>query len=62
VARQSRAARRRHQRPVGRAWPARPITNVVLMGMGEPLANYDNVVAACASCSMTMPTVSRGGA
>ena len=23
-----------------------PITNVVLMGMGEPLANYDNVVAA----------------
>jgi 23S rRNA (adenine2503-C2)-methyltransferase len=24
----------------------RPITNVVLMGMGEPLANFDNVVAA----------------
>ena len=24
----------------------RPITNVVMMGMGEPLANYDNVVAA----------------
>jgi 23S rRNA (adenine2503-C2)-methyltransferase len=23
-----------------------PITNVVMMGMGEPLANYDNVVAA----------------
>jgi len=23
-----------------------PITNVVLMGMGEPLANYDNVVTA----------------
>ena len=23
-----------------------PITNVVLMGMGEPLANYDNVVSA----------------
>src|SRR5437016_7232621 len=23
-----------------------PITNVVLMGMGEPLANFDNVVAA----------------
>src|SRR6185436_563116 len=23
-----------------------PITNVVLMGMGEPLANYDQVVAA----------------
>jgi len=25
---------------------ARPITNVVMMGMGEPLANFDNVVAA----------------
>src|SRR5687768_8172830 len=25
-----------------------PITNVVMMGMGEPLANYDNVVAALA--------------
>ena len=25
-----------------------PITNVVLMGMGEPLANYDNVVTALA--------------
>jgi 23S rRNA (adenine2503-C2)-methyltransferase len=24
----------------------RPVTNVVFMGMGEPLANYDNVVAA----------------
>ncbi|MGZ5228000.1 MAG: 23S rRNA (adenine(2503)-C(2))-methyltransferase RlmN, partial [Burkholderiales bacterium] len=24
----------------------RPITNVVMMGMGEPLANFDNVVAA----------------
>src|SRR5213078_3269240 len=23
-----------------------PITNVVMMGMGEPLANFDNVVAA----------------
>src|ERR1700674_4348057 len=23
-----------------------PITNVVMMGMGEPLANYDNVVSA----------------
>ena len=26
--------------------PDRPITNVVMMGMGEPLANFDNVVAA----------------
>jgi len=25
---------------------ARPITNVVMMGMGEPLLNFDNVVAA----------------
>ena len=25
---------------------ARPITNVVMMGMGEPLANFDNVIAA----------------
>lgn len=25
---------------------ARPITNIVMMGMGEPLLNYDNVVAA----------------
>jgi 23S rRNA (adenine2503-C2)-methyltransferase len=25
---------------------ARPITNVVMMGMGEPLANFDHVVAA----------------
>jgi 23S rRNA (adenine2503-C2)-methyltransferase len=25
---------------------ARPITNVVMMGMGEPLANFDNVVTA----------------
>ncbi len=23
------------------------LSNVVLMGMGEPLANYDNVLAAC---------------
>jgi 23S rRNA (adenine2503-C2)-methyltransferase len=26
--------------------PARRVTNVVMMGMGEPLANFDNVVAA----------------
>ena len=32
-------------RAVGRAGRA-PITNVVMMGMGEPLANFDNVVAA----------------
>ena len=25
---------------------ARPVSNVVMMGMGEPLANFDNVVAA----------------
>ena len=30
----------------GGAAAARPITNVVMMGMGEPLANFDNVVAA----------------
>jgi 23S rRNA (adenine2503-C2)-methyltransferase len=28
------------------ARPERPITNVVMMGMGEPLANFENVVAA----------------
>jgi 23S rRNA (adenine2503-C2)-methyltransferase len=34
-------------RALGRGVTAeRPITNVVMMGMGEPLANYDNVVAA----------------
>ena len=26
--------------------PAHPLTNIVLMGMGEPLANYDNVLRA----------------
>lgn len=41
---------------VGQLWHAsrslaapgfdRPVTNVVMMGMGEPLANFDNVVAA----------------
>ena len=30
----------------GRGPAARPITNVVMMGMGEPLANFDNVVTA----------------
>jgi 23S rRNA (adenine2503-C2)-methyltransferase len=34
-------------RALGRGVDAdRPITNVVMMGMGEPLANFDNVVAA----------------
>jgi 23S rRNA (adenine2503-C2)-methyltransferase len=34
-------------RALGRRIEAdRPITNVVMMGMGEPLANFDNVVAA----------------
>ena len=27
-------------------WGARPVTNVVMMGMGEPLANFENVVTA----------------
>jgi 23S rRNA (adenine2503-C2)-methyltransferase len=27
-------------------WGERPVTNVVMMGMGEPLANFDNVVTA----------------
>jgi 23S rRNA (adenine2503-C2)-methyltransferase len=27
--------------------PARQISNIVFMGMGEPLFNYDNVVTAC---------------
>jgi 23S rRNA (adenine2503-C2)-methyltransferase len=31
---------------VSRQGHERPITNVVMMGMGEPLANFDNVVAA----------------
>ncbi len=30
----------------GRAVQERPISNVVMMGMGEPLANFDNVVTA----------------
>ena len=34
------------QRDEGDPMIARPITNVVMMGMGEPLANFDNVVAA----------------
>ncbi|MFN3234285.1 MAG: 23S rRNA (adenine(2503)-C(2))-methyltransferase RlmN [Gammaproteobacteria bacterium] len=36
---------------IGQVWVAthsldRPITNVVMMGMGEPLLNFDNVIAA----------------
>ena len=27
--------------------PARQLTNIVFMGMGEPLYNYDNLIAAC---------------
>ena len=34
------------RRRLGLAAGERAITNVVMMGMGEPLANYDNVVAA----------------
>ncbi len=30
-----------------RVTPERQVTNIVFMGMGEPLYNYDNVVAAC---------------
>jgi 23S rRNA (adenine2503-C2)-methyltransferase len=41
---------------------ARPPTNVVLMGMGEPLANFDNVVAPPTSCRTTSPTCSRSSA
>jgi 23S rRNA (adenine2503-C2)-methyltransferase len=45
---------RAHDAPEGAAGAApgpgrtedRPISNVVMMGMGEPLANFDNVVAA----------------
>jgi 23S rRNA (adenine2503-C2)-methyltransferase len=33
-------------RALGQAGTQRPVTNVVMMGMGEPLANFDNVVAA----------------
>jgi 23S rRNA (adenine2503-C2)-methyltransferase len=33
-------------RLLSRSGGARPITNVVMMGMGEPLANFDNVVTA----------------
>ena len=41
----------------------RVITNVVLMGMGEPLANYPQRGAgACASCSTTWASTSRAGA
>jgi len=36
-------ANKRLERGVG---AERPISNVVMMGMGEPLANFDNVVAA----------------
>src|SRR3990172_3034764 len=32
--------------PGGGISAERPISNVVMMGMGEPLANFDNVVAA----------------
>jgi 23S rRNA (adenine2503-C2)-methyltransferase len=33
--------------PRGEGWgEGRPVTNVVMMGMGEPLNNFDNVVAA----------------
>jgi len=34
------------QTRIGREDTARPVSNVVLMGMGEPLANFNNVVRA----------------
>jgi 23S rRNA (adenine2503-C2)-methyltransferase len=35
------------ERITTRTTPERQLTNVVFMGMGEPLFNYDNVIAAC---------------
>ena len=35
------------ERKITRETPDRQLTNVVFMGMGEPMFNYDNVVAAC---------------
>jgi 23S rRNA (adenine2503-C2)-methyltransferase len=32
---------------ITRETPERQLTNIVFMGMGEPMFNYDNVVAAC---------------
>ena len=32
---------------ITRETPDRQLTNIVFMGMGEPMFNYDNVVAAC---------------
>ena len=45
---EGRAGLRTAQSAVGDSASAeqRPISNVVMMGMGEPLANFDNVVAA----------------
>ncbi|HKB97135.1 MAG TPA: 23S rRNA (adenine(2503)-C(2))-methyltransferase RlmN, partial [Rhizomicrobium sp.] len=47
------AARRSAAEPSGRATnkqvaPGRKVTNIVMMGMGEPLYNFDNVKAALA--------------
>jgi 23S rRNA (adenine2503-C2)-methyltransferase len=41
-----RGANTEGDEPASEARVERPITNVVMMGMGEPLANFDNVVAA----------------
>jgi 23S rRNA (adenine2503-C2)-methyltransferase len=40
----------------------RVVTNVVMMGMGEPLLNFDNVVAAMDLMMDDSPTVSPSGA
>lgn len=41
------AANKGKQGVGGNRPPARHLTNIVFMGMGEPLFNYDNVVRAC---------------
>ena len=46
VASPTDAARRRRRRSPWVEHGRHPITNVVMMGMGEPLANFDNVVTA----------------
>jgi adenine C2-methylase RlmN of 23S rRNA A2503 and tRNA A37 len=38
----------------------RAITNVVMMGMGEPLQNYASSCRRCERCSTTTATASRG--
>ncbi len=40
----------------------RPITNIVLMGMGEPLLNYEEVTRAIRTCWMILLLVCQDGA